>query len=141
MSRRDIQIIDIHTLEAFKIESQVGPYQLVTGYGALSILSKMNDIQAEFCLANCVFSHSAGDKGAAVENLLDDIESRLELYKDDRFFPTTSGSGYEELIWVMKEQSIETPRILAVSTRNDFGLEVASWFDRAEAQLAEEATK
>ena len=140
MKRSDVTIVGARTFAELDAAAAYAPFQLITGDGASAILLDMTDAQAEFCFANCVFAHSFGPDGAEAENLIDGFSERLELYKGDRFFPTVSGATWNDLIWIIISQSYETPRLIALSTRDDFRQQVQSWFERADTELVEEPT-
>lgn len=141
MRNSEVTVVNVSTVAELEVAAEASPYQLVTGEGALGILSKITEPQAEACLRNCTYAHSFGSDAKDVENLLDEISVSLEFYNDDRFFPTVSGLTYDELIWIIISQSYETPRLLALSAKDDFHLEVRSWFERAEAELTEQAAE
>ncbi|WP_189504184.1 hypothetical protein [Tianweitania populi] len=98
----------------------------------------MSDVQAQDCLGNCTYAHSFGEDAEKLEDLLDDFQIRLEFQKDDRSFPTVSDTRSGKLVWLILTEASTTPRLLALGSSQFFEAEVASWIDRANAELAEE---
>ena len=131
-------LVPVRNANEFLAEASIGPFQLITGAGALDIIGEMNDEQLESCFRNCTWASSVGQDGNIVEDELDYLQIRIQPDMDEWFFPTISGPTFDEVIWIILSQSHETPRLLALSSARGFISEVTSSFDRANAEASNE---
>lgn len=134
-----LEIVCVSSAFDFEAAAREERYQLVTGPGALGILTGMDRSRLEACLQNCAMATSVGADSTNVEDLLDDVSIDLQADSDDFFFPTVSGHKFDDNVWIVIPKAHDTPRLLALSTQSGFASQVASWIDLARADVAEAA--
>lgn len=134
-----IEIVSVSSAFDFEAAALEDRYQLVTGPGALGILTGMDRSQLEACLKNCAMATSVGADCTNVEDLLDDVSLDIQADGDDGFFPTVSGQKFDDNVWIVIPKAHDTRRLLALSTQSGFASQVASWIDVARADVAEAA--
>ena len=138
MTETGVEIVSVGTAFDFEAAALVDRYQLVTGPGALGILTTMARDQLQACFRNCAYATSTGSDCREVEDLLDDISIGLQAESEDGFYPTVSSPEFDDNVWIVIPQSYDTPRLLALSNQPIFASQVASWIDQARTEVAEE---
>jgi hypothetical protein len=121
----------------FEAGAKLGAYQIVTGEGALDILSEMESAALRKCFKNCTYAHSFGDDSKLMEDFLDEI-SDPTAEDGEGFFPTISDTSSAKLIWTIIPNTFDAPRLIALSKKPDFVTDIASWFAAAELELVSE---
>lgn len=133
-----LEIVPVGTAFAFETAARVDRYQLVTGPGAMGILTTMDRFQLQACFKSCAMTTSIGPDCEEVEDLLDEVSIGLQAESDNGFYPTISAREFDDNVWIVIPKSYDTPRLLALSTQSSFASQVASWIEAAKAEVSEE---
>lgn len=133
-----LEIVPVGTAFPFETAAKVDRYQLVTGPGAMGILTTMDRFQLQACFKSCGMTTSIGPDCEEVEDLLDEVSIGLQAESDNGFYPTISGREFDDNVWIVIPKSYDTPRLLALSTQSSFASQVASWIEAAKAEVSEE---
>ena len=137
MTEARLEIVSVGTAFDFEAAARVDRYQLVTGPGALEILTAMDRPQLQACFKNCAMTTSIGSDCEEVEDLLDEVSIGLQAENDNSFYPTISGREFDDNVWIVIPQSYDAPRLLALSTQLGFASQVESWIEQAKAEVSE----